>query len=401
MTESPSSPPAPPRSSAAAWNVAAALLLALVSGWTLAADLAHPGHLLLQDSPSSLFLGLFVTVWMLASVVLATFPKRFVIAAIALATARLSFGWPLSLVMDLKDACLALDGLLLALACIYLASSVRGGALSGRPAIRWQHSAVMGATVLGSSILSIPAGLLGLARVVEEASAGYVRLLPGGIDLTERIFEKEGRRVHLVGMAHIADGGFYESLNRSLAAPIEGRRLVLLEGVSDTERHLPASFATGKTYRDLAKRFGLAEQTLGFAVQSGEGTGLSSRREWEQRGVDFRSADIDLGELDPVHRDRLVSLLTAMEDLDLESLFTMPDGLTPAELEDLIVEALLKRRNERLMEVFAETEAGYAEIFIPWGAAHMPDLERRLAALGYRPVAEHRRRSIDFWKRFR
>jgi hypothetical protein len=53
------------------------------------------------------------------------------------------------------------------------------------------------------------------------------------------------------------------------------------------------------------------------------------------------------------------------------------------------------------MEVFAEEESGFAEIVIPWGAAHMPDLERRLLALGYREVREHRRRGIDFWKRFR
>jgi hypothetical protein len=61
----------------------------------------------------------------------------------------------------------------------------------------------------------------------------------------------------------------------------------------------------------------------------------------------------------------------------------------------------VKRRNEKLMKVFLEHESRYAEVFIPWGAAHLPDLERRLTALGYERVNEHRRRGIDFWKRFR
>jgi hypothetical protein len=50
------------------------------------------------------------------------------------------------------------------------------------------------------------------------------------------------------------------------------------------------------------------------------------------------------------------------------------------------------------MEVFAAEEANYAEVFMPWGAAHLPDLERRLLALGYEPVKENRRLGIDLWK---
>ncbi len=396
------SDPAPPRrSTAPAWNLAVASLLLLLSGWTLAADLAHPGHFLLQDSLSTFVLGLVVMVWMVATVVFAIFPKRFVVAAAVLVTARLSFGWPLSVGMDFESACLLLDGLLVALGLAYLAGSARGEWLRRRPAVRWQHSAAMGAAVLVSSILSVPAGLLGLARVVDEISAGYVRLAPGGIDLTERIFEKDGRRVHLFGMAHIAEGGFYEALNQTLAGPLEGRRLVLLEGVSDKDGLLPESFSSGKTYGDLARRLGLAEQTVGFAVRANGAAGVDSLRDWEERGVDFRNADVDLAELSPVHRDRLVALLEAMEDISLASLFAMPDGMDATELEDLIVEGLIRRRNQRLMEVFAEAETGYAEIFIPWGAAHLPDVERRLAGLGYRTVAEHRRRGVDFWRRFR
>jgi hypothetical protein len=388
-------------SSSRTWNVLAAGILLLLSGWTLAADLAHKGHFLLQDSFSSIFLGLFATLWMFVAVVFAGFPKRFVIAAILLTTVRLSFAWPLAIWFDLKSASLVLDSLLLILALAYLAVSLKSGALRTRSWLRWQHSVAMGATALVASILSLPVSLLGLARIIEDTSAGYVRLTPGGIDLTERIFEKEGRRVHLVGMAHIADSGFYDTLNQSLAGPIEGRRLVLLEGVSDADQILPRSFTSGDTYRAMAEKLGLAEQALGFVVQSSTEPGKDSRSEWEARGIDFRRADIDVRELDAGHREQLVTLLSAMENLNLASFLSMPEGMSTEDLEDLIVEGLVKRRNEKLMEVFLEHESRYAEVFIPWGAAHLPDLERRLTALEYERVNEHRRRGIDFWKRFR
>ena len=383
------------------WNLLAASLLLLLSGWTLAADFAHKGHFLLQDSVSSLILALYVTLWMFIAVVLAGFPKRFVIPAVLLSTVRLSFAWPFVIWFDLKTASLVLDATLVLLALAYLVSLTKGEILQTRSWLRWQHSVAMGATAMITPLLSLPISLLGLSRVIEDTSAGYVRLTPGGIDLTERIFEKDGRRVHLVGMAHIADSGFYETLNQSLANPVDGRRLVLLEGVSDTDQILPRSFASGETYRSMAEKLGLAEQTLGFALQANTAPGKDSSSEWEARGVDFRRADIDVRELDPEHREQLVTLLSAMENLDLASFLTMPEGMTTEDLEDLIVEGLVKRRNEKVMKVFREHEHYYAEIFIPWGAAHLPDLERRFTALGYKRVDENRRRGIDFWKRFR
>ena len=384
------------------WNVLAASGLFLFSSWTLAADLAHDAHFALQPSFSPVFLALFVSAWLLASIVYAGFPKRFVVPAVALVTARVSFAWPLLIWMDLRPATLVLDGLLVALATLYLAAAICSRPLRERRAIRWQHSVAMGLTTLLASTLSLPAGVLGLARLIDETSAGYVRLTPGGIELAERIFEKDGRRVHLIGMAHIADGVFYDSLNTALATPLEGRRLVLLEGVSDEKKILPRSFASGETYRAMAEKLGLAEQAIGFAMQSANsGENTDPVAAWAERGVDFRLADIDVSELDPAHRDRLVALLEAMGNLNPASFFAMPGDMTAREMEDLMVEGLIKKRNAYLMEKFVEHESEYAEVFIPWGAAHLPDLERRFLALGYQPTAEHRRLGIDFWKRFR
>lgn len=394
--------PSAPRRTSRSWNVLAAFGLLFFSGWTLFADLTHDAHFVLQPSFSSLFLGVYVMGWTIAAIVYAGFPKRYLLPAITLVTLRLSFAWPLTIWLDLRTASLLLDEVLVLLGLVYLVASVKSGAMHGRPRFRWQHSLAMGIATLVATILSLPAGLFGIARVVDETSAGFVRLTPGGIELTERIFEKDGRRVHLIGMAHIADGGFYDALNSSLAEPLEGRRLVLLEGVSDKEKILPKTFASGETYRAMAEKLGLAEQALGFAMQSDKSeAGKNPLEAWAERGVDFRRADIDVSELDPAYRDRLVALLEAMGNLNLESFLSMPGDMTAKELEDLMVEGLVKKRNAHLMDVFAEHESDYAEVFIPWGAAHLPDLERRLTSLGYTPVAEHQRLGIDFWKRFR
>lgn len=385
------------------WNGVAALGLLLFSVWMAVADFSFQGHFLLQSSWSTVFLGLWLSAWTLAAVIFAGFSKRFVLLALLLATLRFSFGWPLIERFDLRFSCLLLDGLLVGLALVYLALTARTNhGLSTRPWIRWQHSALMGVAWLGSSFLSLPLGILGFAKVVEQTSRGYVRLTPQGISLTERIFEKDGHKVHLFGMAHIAEGDFYEALHRHLAQPISGGRLVLTEGVHDKSGILPASFASGSTYREMAEALGLTEQKqIGSKSGSSSESDVDGADKWKELGVTFRPADIDISELSPEHQQHLVKLLTALDGMNLASLLSSPAQLESADVEDLIVEGLIKQRNTRLMEVFFAEAHDYAEVFIPWGAAHLPDLELRLLALGYLPIAESNRLGIDFWKRWR
>jgi hypothetical protein len=385
------------------WNGVAALGLLVLSLWMAAADFRFSGHFILQSSWSTVFLGLWLSAWTLAAVIFAGFSKRFVLLALLLATLRFSFGWPLLERFDLRFSCLLLDGLLVALALVYLVlTALAKKGFVARPWFRWQHSALMGVAWLGSSLLSLPLGILGFAKVIDQTSRGYVRLTPQGISLTERIFEKDGRKVHLFGMAHIAEGDFYEALHQHLAQPLPGGRLVLTEGVHDKNRILPASFASGSTYREMAEALGLKEQKH-FGSKTDQSTGVESpwEEEWKKLGVTFLPADIDVSELSPEHQEQLVQLLSALDGLNLASIFSNPGNLSSSELEELIVEGLVKQRNARLMEVFLAEYRNYAEVFIPWGAAHLPDLEQRLLALGYLPIAESSRLGIDFWKRWR
>ncbi|RFC49178.1 MAG: hypothetical protein DVB23_000226 [Verrucomicrobia bacterium] len=399
MTSPPPSPEIEP--SNWTWNRAFAVSLLGLSAWTLIADLLHQAHILLQTSSSGLFLALFVWVWISVAVFYAGFPKRFVLGATLISTLRFSFGWPLIYGMDIRSACLWLDALLVGLAILYVRSAMRTPEGPPRPGFCFQHFLSMSAASVVLLLGSLPTNYLGLVEVIKTLSGGYVTLSTQGIDLQERVFAKDGRRVHLVGMAHIADNNFYKTLNRNLTAPVEGRRLVLVEGVSDADNLLPASFASGEIYASFAAKLGLVDQAVGFSAKPRAGGDHATIDEWTEDGVDFRRADIDIRELSPEHRKRLIALLTSLERIDLASLFQLPDDMTASEFEDLVVQGLVKQRNGRLMEVFAASEADYTEIYIPWGAAHLPDLERRITALGYRSVGGSNRRVLDFGSIFR
>lgn len=383
------------------WNRCFAGILTGLSLWVLTADLLHEAHILLQTSSSGLFLALFIWLWISVAVFYDGFPKRYVLGATVLATLRMSFGWPLIYGMDLRTACLLLDVMLVALALAYLIPALRHPEPRPPAGFSLRHFAIMSSAGAVLMLGSLPVNYLGLVEIIADLSGGYVALSTRGIDLQERVLAKDGRQVHLVGMAHIGDQGFYQTLNRHLAAPGEGKRLVLVEGVTDSERLLPESFATGEIYASLAARLGLVDQAVGFSAKPRTAGDRQAVDSWVVDGVDFHRADIDIRELSPEHRKRLIALLTSLETLNLANLFKLPDDMTAREFEDLMVKGLLQQRNDRLMEVFAVTEPEYTEIYIPWGAAHLPDLERRFKALGYRPVSGSHRRVLDFGNLFR
>ena len=390
--------PAPPFDSTRLWNLAAATCLVLLSGWTLAVDLTHEGHFLFQSAFSSLVLGLFLCAWIIGACSSRVFPKRYVIAGCVLGTLRIAVGWPLVLWMSIEYAYLVLDVALVLLSCCYFFTSKSISAAHTSALKLWQHVVAMTAVAMALSVFFTVTSFFGYAHAFSGLTSGYMRIDAQGINLTERVFEKEGHRIHLIATVHVADAGFYDSLNQRFAQPLQGRRLVLNEGVSDKTHILPKSFTSGATYRKMAEKLGLTEQAASLATPVSRPDYIAS---WAARGVDFESADIDVGELVPRHQTQLVALLGSMENFSAANLFTLPGGMTALDVEDLLVEGLLKRRNDKLMEHFTTRHTAYAEVFIPWGAAHMPDLNARFLSLGYRQVEEIQRPSIDFWKRFR
>ncbi|MGB5950654.1 MAG: hypothetical protein WBG82_15155 [Parvibaculum sp.] len=255
---------------------------------------------------------------------------------------------------------------------------------------------VLLAVVATLAIVLVALPLLGaalLAATVERQTDGYIRFTARGIEAGETVLEKEGRTVRLVGMIHIGERAFYENL----FAGIPPRALVLVEGVSDEQGRLKGEFS----YRRLARALGLEEQVevqsawmsggaAGQAVQAGQAGKMASAAaapvpSGGQRPVIMR-ADVDVSDLsDPtISFLREVgaiygshSLLEAFRRLD-----AMSKRFSEKDLSTVYAD-LIDRRNAALIAVFDREAQGHDVIVIPWGAEHMPGIEKALRERGY------------------
>lgn len=307
-------------------------------------------------------------------------------------------GWPLSLLVDYNLACkLASSGLLL-LGTFHLLVALRGSFLriASRPWLGVRHTLVAVGLWLAVNLLFLPALLFGYIRAGSDLMGHYVRIEWGGISLVERVFEKDGRQIHLVGMMHIGDGSFYKNLNRRMVLPlVAGKRLVLTEGVSDAGNLLPEDFKSGKLYGKLASALGLESQ-LDHQMESPNRPELPTRR--LPPNIRFQNADMDISQMAARDRNTLLAILSILNPEDPASMFlAQVEGIIPYDAELLFREGLLKRRNDVLMEHFVASEEEYSEIYIPWGAAHLPDIEERLLERGYLQKSETVRPVVRFW----
>jgi len=391
-------PKTAPNSASLKVNLATSLIFLLLSLWMLIADIRFPIDMLFQSSPSILLLALFTGLWFFVALITSIFPKRIVLAAALLATLRVSFGWPLNFIMANTPACQVISILTFLLAAYYLLSTFKRWLLiSYRPWFRWQHSILMFIVWSVFSVVALIPMALGILQGLDNFAGNYVDVSIKGVSLKEKVFEKDGKRIRLTGMVHIADPDFYQNLTHRLENSATGRHLVLTEGVSDKLGLLPESFATGQTYAKFADELGLKPQNKPLAEPKQKQTSQPIK---EIRGFTYMNADSDISDLSQKHQKILIELLTFIDQAEPIELLTMPEGITELDIHDLFMNGLLKGRNDHLMQVFNEQLPAYDEIHMPWGAAHLPDIEERLLNQGYIVVEETDQPAINFLKRF-
>ena len=88
---------------------------------------------------------------------------------------------------------------------------------------------------------------------LDQQTAGFLRLSPVGIYMSERSYQRDGQVVRLAGMMHIGKEDFYRDLAGSMAS---ARTIILAEGVTDRDRLLVNQF----NYSKLAGVLGLSSQ---------------------------------------------------------------------------------------------------------------------------------------------
>jgi len=213
---------------------------------------------------------------------------------------------------------------------------------------------------------------------LEEQTAGFLRLSPVGIHMTERSYHLAQKEIRLAGMMHIGKEDYYEDLAKSI--PTEGT-IILAEGVTDQDRLLESQF----NYSKLAGLIGLTSQDKmrlnGNAVEL-NGLGVAGQVIREPGKPDIANADIDLNRFEP----KTVEFLNALG----RSLFgdkPLAEGLVDYNLwieENMTEEGIagvmadiLDKRNDAVIEGMIQTLKRYDTIVIPWGAMHRKKRGRR------------------------
>lgn len=217
--------------------------------------------------------------------------------------------------------------------------------------------------VLAPAVAAYVCGCAGLA--VSHFTDGFVSLRPGGIVMQARKYVRDdGKTILLFPMSHIAEADFY----RTVAQSVSSNSVVLLEGVTDTNKLLEHKLS----YKRAAKSLHLAEQHEDFNLKLGDAV----------------RADVDVSAFssNTIVLLNLVALVHA-EGLNAHTLGIIL-GYTPSpDVEQQLLSDLLLNRNEHVLGVLRARLPAASSFVIPWGAAHMPGLSHGIQDLGFHLTA--------------
>lgn len=203
-------------------------------------------------------------------------------------------------------------------------------------------------------VLSVGAG-------ISHLSHGFVHLGFRGISVEARTYLYEGKNVILLPTAHIAQAGFYDELVASL--PVENT-LVIPEGVTDKEKLLK----DGLGYSKLASSLDLEAQNNQSIVAD----------------RDKKFCDVDISDFSKETIACLRSVAGVLQQWSRGNremaLLQMVSIQEPD--SKLLLRDVLELRNQRVNQCISDYLQAYDNIVVPWGAAHMPGIERNILASG-------------------
>lgn len=208
------------------------------------------------------------------------------------------------------------------------------------------------------------------------SSGGFLTLSGDKIVSIEKVYEKDGKIVHLIPMIHVGEENFYKEIS---ALDISKKTLILLEGVKD-KQNLLASIS----YRKMANATGLSTQEENFRP-------MAKTKEL-QKNLSYLVADVDASEFSPETRTFINQVIKDMNEKSFFALLVSNydnNGASDS-ISHLSVDLIEKRNQKVLLELMAN-ESKFDEFYIPWGAAHLPEIERELLKTGFKEVDSKRR----------
>lgn len=200
-----------------------------------------------------------------------------------------------------------------------------------------------------------------LSLAASHLSRGFIHLDTDGIFVEARTYAYQDRNLYLLPTFHVAESRFYRALVASLP---EANTAVLLEGVTDNQDLVQTDF----TYRQLAQRFRLEAQD----------NRIFSLRHFSKR------CDVDMSQFSPETRLLLNAAGRLMQRWLSGKYLTVltQDMLSPRPDPRLLWQDLVEMRNHRLLKCIRQFMQEYDNLLIPWGAAHMPGLEKEILKWG-------------------
>jgi hypothetical protein len=252
----------------------------------------------------------------------------------------------------------------------------------------------------GVSVIVLPvvaaALTLSLADVwALQNTAGFIRVTPRGLYMTERLYRRGSKTVRLTGMVHVGEKQYYEDVAR---VPVTGRTVVLAEGVTDKKKVLQNRF----DYREVAGYLGLTSQEkMIFAGRVIDEKALDAPAAAASGTPDILLADMDLGLFRP---ETLLFLNQVGKHLRENPSFVdaalklnrwAEKNITP-EMYQVIMDDILTRRNQVLLGYLDRALKSYDVVVVPWGALHMKGIEEGVLKRGFVPQGEQKRLSVDF-----
>jgi len=304
----------------------------------------------------------------------------------------------------LQSTSIALDIIQIAvIAAVLLVSKLRSGGWLMNAQVLPHKTHLVLRTVVSFVVLGFVLPVVGFAilmvafgSTIEKQTGGYLDFTSSGIEVRETILTREHKTVRLVGMVHVGESDFYDTLYASFPPSA----LVLAEGVTDRDG-LAGSFS----YEGFAEVLGLKVQpALGATAgdDGGQTKVLTPARPKPRPSSGAREpisiaatatrpriiyADADVSDFAPATVTFLgkVGQIYGSQSFGelMTRLNTVGEEFTEKDLEG-VFEDILTKRNARVLAEFDKRVRDYDSIIIPWGAQHMPGLEAALVQRGFR-----------------
>ncbi len=249
--------------------------------------------------------------------------------------------------------------------------------VSGRSAL--EFAAVCGFAVPAALLLYVSGSI---AMALDHFTGGFVRLESDGLYAEERRYERAGRTVYLIPMVHVAERSFYRDVLASI--PVEDS-IILAEGMSDET----GSLRENLSYAGMASALGLEAQEDALVAADAHYV---------------ENADLDMSVLSPETVELVDSAAQVLSGSDPEEraeAWARVNALVrkPGVVERAADEVIGMRNRHLLGRIDASLEE-YHHVVVPWGAAHMPQLERGVLARGFSLQGRESRAVVSFAREF-